>query len=214
MKIPYVPTIFFLSVLALAVEAGLLSLAHWQWNRYHQRLALQAEVAARLPVALTGEWLPAHTYALTNQPNPLNPESDLGWRILTPLRTASGTIIVDRGFTHPRFKPNQGPDFASFKPTETSATLTGYLQPFPQRKGWLQGPDVTTHPRLLAYLNPALIISDTQPVYLITRTATSPELTAVPPPLPAPTKHLSYALQWLGMAIAFPILCLLRLRRK
>ncbi len=199
-----------LLVLAVGIESGLLTLANWQRNRYHQRLTEQAEFAARPSQTLSGTWLPEATFALTNQPNPRNPEAELGWRILTPLRTASGTIVVDRGYASPRYLSDHSPDFSHLQPTTASATLAGVWQTFPQRKGWLQGPDTTTHPRLLAFLNPQLIVSDTQPSYFLSRSPSSDAITAVPPPLPAPTKHLSYSLQWLGMALAFPLLCLLK----
>lgn len=215
MKIPRVPALFFLLPLAVGVEAGLLTLANWQNHRYHQRIAEQSEFTARPSVTLIGTFLPAQTFALTNQPNPLNPEAEVGWRILTPLQTASGTVIIDRGYMQPTLNTDNTPNFGPATPTEDE--VSGILAPFPTRKGWLQGPDTTTHPNLLAFLNPALITSETTTTYLIARTSTSPNLTAVPPPLPAPTKHLSYALQWLGMAIAFPILCLvsyLNSRRK
>ncbi|TKW62064.1 MAG: hypothetical protein DI628_05450 [Blastochloris viridis] len=196
-----------LLVLAFGIEAGLLSLSNWQRNRYHQSLTEQAEFAARPSQSLSGTWQPEATFALTNQPNPRNPEAEIGWRILTPLSTPSGTIIIDRGYATPRYHADMSPDFSQLMPTDIGADLAGVWQPFPQRKGWLRGPDTTTHPRLLAFLNPQLIVSDTQPVYFLSRTASSEEITAVPPPLPAPTKHLSYALQWLGMALAFPLLC-------
>ncbi len=207
-------TFVLLVALALAVEAGLLTLANWQWGRYQQRLAQQTEFASRPAVTLSGTWQPQHTVALTNQPHPLSPESSRGWRILTPLITASGTVLIDRGFTPPSVHTDNTPNFTPFQPVTISTTLSGVWQPFPQRRGWLRGPDVTTHPRLLAFLNPAHSVSATGPAYLISRTPTSPNLTAVPPPLPAPTKHLSYALQWLGMALAFPIMCLVAMRAK
>lgn len=196
-----------LLLLAGGVEVGLLTLANWQKTRYHQRLSEQAAFAVRPSVTLTGTWLPEATFALTNQPHPRAPEAELGWRILTPLRTPSGTVIIDRGYATPRYHADRSPDFSALNPEAIPVTLSGVTQPFPQRKGWLQGPDTTTHPRLLAFLNPELIVSDTQPEYLISRTPTSAQILAVPPPLPAPTKHLSYAFQWLGMALAFPLLC-------
>ena len=196
---------------ALGVEAGLLALSNWQWNRYQQRLAGLEEFAARPSVTVQGTFLPEHSFALTNQPNPLNPESELGWRILTPMQTPSGTLVVDRGYMPPAFNPDGSPNFNAATPV--ADTVSGVFQPYPQRRGWLKGPDTTTHPHLLAFLNPALIVSETRPDYLIARTITSPNLIAVPPPLPAPTKHLSYALQWLGLAIAFPILCFIGWRK-
>ncbi len=208
MKMRRVLTIFFLMLGALGVEAGLLTLSNWQKNRYHQRLNEQSAFTARPPATMSGVFDNAATTALTNQPHPQNPEAERGWRILTPLRTASGTVVIDRGYTAPHLNPDGSPNFTFL--TQPSATITGVLQPYPQRRGILRGPDVTTHPRLLAFLNPSLITSDTlRPEYLIARTPTAEGVLAVPPPLPAPTKHLSYALQWLGLAVAFPVMCLL-----
>lgn len=204
MKFPKVLTGIFLFAIALGIEAGLLRLSLWQNSRYHQRQSEQSTFQSRPQTTLSGTWLVSQTFALTNQPNPMNPEAETGWRILTPLQTTSGIMVIDRGYTQPRFT-SSGPDFSTLTPTST--TITGILQPYPIRKGWLRGPDTTTHSHLLAYLNPALIVSDTTPHYLIARTATSPHINAVPPPLPSADRHLSYSLQWLGLALAFPVLC-------
>jgi cytochrome oxidase assembly protein ShyY1 len=206
MKIRQVLPIFFLIALACAIETGLLTLANWQKKRYFQRLNEQTEFANRPSQTFSGVFDNAATFALTNQPDPVNPEVNRGWRILTPMHTPSGTLIVDRGFTMPHMHADNQPDFAFL--TTTDETVSGVLQPFPQRRGILRGPDTTTHSRLLAFLNPALIISDTAPYYVIARTPTAQGVVAVPPPLAAPSKHLSYALQWLGLAIAFPLMCL------
>lgn len=205
MRAPNIFLTLALLVGATGVEAGLLALSHWQFSRYRQRQAALAEFATRPATTVTGTFLSSQTSALENQPNPVNPET-IGWRILTPLATASGTILVDRGWAPPTYLAPNVPNFAPFATSQT-VTLQGIWQPLPVRHGWLHGPDVTTHPRLLAFLNPTLITSATMPShYLITRTPES-NLTAIPPPLPAPLRHLSYALQWLGMAIAFPVLC-------
>jgi cytochrome oxidase assembly protein ShyY1 len=197
----------FLGAAGIGVEAGLLTLANWQHHRYLQRLTEQAAFAALPTRNFSGTFDNSHTVALTNQPNPLNPDAEVGWRILTPLQSGSNTLIVDRGWTPESLNPDNTPNFTPF---ETSATtVQGLYQLFPQRHGWLKGPDTTTHPKLLAFLNPVLISSNTTvPVYLIARSSTSPGLIANPPPLASPQRHLSYMLQWIGLSIAFPILCL------
>ena len=195
-------------MVVLGVEAGLLKLSHWQFSRYQQRVEQQAIFSAQPSVTLHGTWLSERTFALINQPNPVNPEAETGWRILTPLQTEAGVVVVDRGYTRPVWQAHQTPDFSQMAPSSVSVTLHGVQQPFPQRKGWLQGPDTATHPRLLMFLNPVRIISETGPRYVISRTPTSENVIAVPPPLPAPMRHLSYAYQWLGLAMAFPLLCL------
>lgn len=202
-----------LLLLAVGVEAGLLALAHWQFHRYHQRLNAIHAFAVLPPVTLHGTFANAQTVALVNQPNPSDPDAPTGWRILTPLNTESGTVIVDRGWAPPAADPNTGaPHFTSFA---TSATQVGGVwQPFPHRRGWLRGPDTTTSPRLLLFLNPARIVSESAPQYLVAATPTAAAITPVPPPLTSPLRHLSYMWQWLGMAVAFPLLCWSVLRKK
>lgn len=184
-----------------------MSLANWQHNRYRQRQAEHAAFAAIPMRTFSGTFNNAQTVALTNQPNPLNPESGVGWRILTPLESEGKTMIVDRGWSRPVLNADGTPNFAPF--TTSATTVSGLFQLFPQRQGWLKGPDTTTHPRLLAFLNPLLITEHlTMPVYVIARTSTSENIIANPPPLPSAQKHFSYMLQWIGLSIAFPILCL------
>lgn len=196
-----------LVLVSLAVEAGLLSLANWQHHRYLQRLAEQAAFNALPSRTVSGTFDNAHTVALTNQPNPLNPDAETGWRILTPLTSGSQTMVIDRGWAPPVLNADGSPNFSPFNTSAT--TVSGLYQPFPRRHGWLKGPDTTTDPKLLAFLNPVLVSSaTTMPVYLVARTSTSPNLHANPPPLASPQRHLSYMLQWLGMALAFPVLCL------
>lgn len=199
----------FLCFVSLLIEALLLVLANWQWGRYHQRLAEQALLATRPPVLLNGLFQNEKTVALTNQPNPANPEEQVGWRILTPFKTTAGTVIIDRGWSSPHFQADGiTPNFTPF--TTSSSQVKGVPQSFPVRKGWLKGPDTTTHPRLLAFLNPQRITSQTTGrTYVIAQKETGGEgLTPALPPVPAPLRHLSYALQWLGMALVFPLLCL------
>jgi cytochrome oxidase assembly protein ShyY1 len=200
----------------LAAETGLLALAHWQWQRYHQRLAQVAEFQSRPPQTLSGTWQ-AQVVALTNQPSPLNPEQTTGWRVFSPILTSAGVVVVDRGFTPSPSQPI-ATAMAALTPAAVSVTLQGVWQPFPQRRGWLRGPDVTTHPQLLAFLNPALLTSTSVgPNYFIASTQSHPQLQPSPPPLPNPQRHLSYALQWLGMALALPMLALsawLKARRR
>ncbi|MBI1308479.1 MAG: hypothetical protein GC129_01290 [Proteobacteria bacterium] len=195
----------FLLCAFLAAQASLLALAHWQWSRYHQRLAQAAEFSARPPTTVTGTFANGQTVALTNSPNPQNAEQ-IGWRILTPLTAASGTLLIDRGWSPATPSPLSAPDFTSFT-TSGTVTLQGIPQPFPQRHGWLHGPDITTNPKLLAFLNPSLITSATLgPSYLFTTTPTPGITVAQPPALPLPLRHLSYAIQWLAMAVILALL--------
>lgn len=193
--------------LILLVELGLLSLAHWQWQRYNQRLAEQTEAAARPPSQLQGTYLPL-TAALTQQPNPQSPEES-GWRVLGLLQTSGSLVVIDRGYAAPRWASPNVPDFTGLEPPVGRQTLYGVWVPLPQRKGWLRGPDTTTYPRLLAFLNPAVLTSATvapqQLVLTVPDTsASAPSPSA--PPLANPLRHLSYMIQWLVMAAVLPLL--------
>lgn len=199
--------------LALAGEAALLGLAHWQYTRMQERDAYAAVVAARLPVEVMGEWRPAQTVALDNQPAP-DGSGRIGWRIFTPLALEDSTVIVDRGWIPLPPDRTALPSFDALSPTTN--TLKGVLAPYPVRKGLLPGPDTTTNPKVLAWLNPALITSvPLGKEYLQATTATAPGLMAAPPLPPDGRQNASYAIQWLVMALAWAVcwLAVLRTRR-
>ncbi len=200
---------------ALLVEASLLGLAYWQWQRYQQRVAEQAEASARPPYQVQGTYSPSIA-ALTGQPNPAAPEQS-GWRMLALLQTSGSLVVVDRGHATPRFKPDTTPDFTGLEPPTSPQVLQGVWVPLPQRRGWLGGPDTTTHPQLLAFLNPAMMTSATVAPQVLVLTAPD---TSAPTPAPSalpnanPLRHLSYMLQWLVMAAVFPLLVWLGWRRR
>ncbi|MCA3243855.1 MAG: hypothetical protein INF43_00930 [Alphaproteobacteria bacterium] len=201
--------------LALLVELSLLSLADWQWRRYQQRLTEQAVAAARPPNTLTGTYLPL-TAALTQQPNPTNPEES-GWRVLALLQTAGSLVVIDRGYAVPRWLADGVPDFTGLAPPTGLQTVQGVWVPLPTRRGWLRGPDTTTHPRLLAFLNPAMLTSASvapQQLVLTSPDTANPEPMPSAPPMANPLRHLSYMLQWLLMAVVFPLLCWVVWRRR
>jgi cytochrome oxidase assembly protein ShyY1 len=188
---------------ALAGEAALLGLAQWQYVRMQEKDALAAAQEKRRPVLVQGEWKPERTVALDNQPAP-DGSGRIGWRILTPMALEDSTILVDRGWVPlPRDRTAE-PDFAAFTPTTNQ--VMGVTAPYPVRKGILGGPDTTTNPKVLAWLNPALAIDTpigTDYVQAITQTA--PGLMATPPEAPDGKQNGAYALQWLMMALAWAV---------
>ncbi len=191
-------------LLFVTIEILLISLAMWQYGRMRDKE--HTENTPTPAVLLTGNWDVSHTVVLDNQPNPTNPDIS-GWRVFTPLQTSDSTIIVDRGwvpFPIDRTAPPNSTDY-----TPSTNTVQGIRKQFPQRHGWLNGPETTTNSRILAWLNPTLITSATTgDDYLAATTATHPSITAQPP-IDAMTsiKHASYALQWTMMAIVFPLCC-------
>ncbi|MFO0500211.1 MAG: SURF1 family cytochrome oxidase biogenesis protein [Pseudomonadota bacterium] len=200
----------------LLAEAALLALGAWQWQRYHQRLAEQAAAAHAAPIELIGAYTPVLA-ALTQQPDPQVPEES-GWRLYGVLNTLSGSVLINRGYHAPQWADmnKSTPNFTGLTAPSGTFTLRGVWADIPQRKGWLKGPETTTHPQLLAFLNPALITSSTlapqQLVLTQPETPTSPLVPAAPP-LANPLRHLSYAIQWLCMALVLAVLSALAWRK-
>lgn len=182
----------------------------------------QKQAAASVPpvvVTVQGEWDNPRSVVLDNQPKPNVPANEVapvGWRLLTPLNTSQGVLVVDRGWL-PLPTDRTQANLASFTQTGT-ITVTGQQAGFPQRKGWLGGPTTTTAPNILAFLDATAITpSPTAPTYLQASTITPPQpapLFTQPPTLPLGVNHFAYAVQWALMAFMFPLLCLAAYRRK
>lgn len=115
-------------LIAIAALAGLVlttSLGFWQWDRGHQRSALQQAIEAQAhtaavgarellavpggdthlvhrPVVLTGEWLPDRTIYLDNRQMNGIP----GFYVVTPLRItgSQAVVLVQRGWVQRNFE--------------------------------------------------------------------------------------------------------------
>lgn len=192
----------FLCLLAVlvfvGVEGGFLLAARWQANRYAS--AVEENTRPRPQQNLSGQFIPSATTVLDNQPNPAHP-SRIGWRVLVPFQTASETLLVDRGWHPAPADRTAFPPEISHLTSSAPISLTVTLHPFPAQKGWLKGPATAAHPRILARMSPApipVVVSTTHYAYEI---AENTQL----PPLRNPAMHRSYMLQWLGLAIAFPL---------
>src|SRR4051812_46147089 len=101
---------------ALAIEAALLSLAHWQYNRYSQRIAEQTARAAAPKDHLTGT--PLKYAYLTNQPNPNGDESSQpGRRLIALMQPTSGQQLADLGWQPNPLVSTAAPDFSAYPTT-------------------------------------------------------------------------------------------------
>jgi cytochrome oxidase assembly protein ShyY1 len=192
--------------LMLLVEAALFWLAGWQWHRYHQHLSAQAGRNGTPRVTVSGKPL---TFAwFTNQPSPADGET-AGRRLIVVLQTAHGLQLADLGWQRNPPDPAAPPDFSAYEHLDR-LTVTGVPVARPVRHGALRGPATTTHRRLLAFLDPSVLTSATLPPTYLLATQVSPgqpTLITRLPPLRRPMMNLSYALQWLVMALVFPLLC-------
>ncbi|WP_120633461.1 SURF1 family protein [Ruegeria sp. EL01] len=202
--------ILFLLIFGIAGLAILLSLGTWQVQRLHWKKGLLADIDTRiagdpanlpdaidpeahryLPVSMAGEMLPREIHVLVSvkQVGP-------GYRIIAPFRSGNRTILIDRGFV----------------PTTAKSTarqvgemeITGNLHWPDEIDSYTPEPD-TDENIWFARDVPALADSlGTEPVLLIARSQTDPEITPLPVVTAGiPNDHLQYAVTWFGLALVW-----------
>lgn len=106
------------ALLWLAATAGLVALGTWQVHRRAWKLDLIAQVEARLaaaPVPAPPRAGPTDAYRRVHASGAFVPGADSfvqavtdrgpGWWVLTPLRTRSVTILINRGYVEQRAAP-------------------------------------------------------------------------------------------------------------
>jgi surfeit locus 1 family protein len=213
-------------VMTLVVAALLISLGTWQLQRrawklgiierietriHHDPISLQAAIDGwrqshdidYTRVRLTGRFLheqERHFYAIV--------EGQAGWKIITPLRTDSGDIVlVDRGFVPGPLKDSAARQGAQ---AEGIATLTG-LARASQPQGWFTPANDAAANRWFWRDVPGLIASlppDLAPkaAPFIVEAEAEPQAGAGEWPragvtiLTIPNRHLEYALTWFALA--------------
>ncbi|YAL81880.1 SURF1 family protein [Dermacoccaceae bacterium W4C1] len=226
-------------LVAAVASIACLFLGRWQWHRWESRHANQSTINANYeatPVELTqvlpssqtpvdpsrnwrqvivrGTYLTDDTTLVRNR---TNDDGKFGFQVLVPLRTTQGRIIlVDRGWV-----PNGAT--ASALP-QVPAPRTGQLQ----IQAWVrpvEQPVDRDHIKgQVASIDPSEIRRQTGLVldgraYLRMKSetpaaATEPEQQGRPDLGMAAGINLSYALQWWGAGIAFPVLVFLAARRE
>ncbi|WP_375250003.1 SURF1 family protein [Sphingomonas sp.] len=201
--------------LALLAAALLAGLGVWQVERRAWKVALIARVDARLAAApqappppvrwraigpddayrrlrASGTWLPvapAYTQAVTD----LGP----GWWVLSPLRTAQGVILINRGFV-PQSRRGTLPVPAG------AATVTGLLRISEPEGGFLRSnrpAEDRWYSRDTAAIARARGLGRVAPYFIDADAASSPDwprggLTVVR----FRNAHLTYALTWFTLA--------------
>jgi surfeit locus 1 family protein len=218
---------FFLTVLALAVLALLLSLGFWQLDRAKQKqqlLDLQAarllldpvdlssidtsEISLRyLPVKTTGTLDAEHQVLIDNQVR----KGQVGYSVLTPLRLNNDqAILLNRGWVAMGNDRNHLPDV---KIPNIKAAFAGKLDHFPSvgikldmadvlSNGWpavTQVIDVDKVGKRLGYrVMPYQLLLDKDEPYGYDREWVVMKM--------GPEKHHGYAFQWFALSVAWVIL--------
>lgn len=210
-----------LIAVALAATLAFIALGVWQVERRAWKLDLIARVASRVHAApvpvmkadgeeyrrvtLTGTYLygrETFTQALT--------ERGAGFWVITPMRTAEGVVLVNRGFV-PERKASHGPDRAE--------TVTGLLRLSEPKGGFLRANDPAAdrwYSRDIAAIAQARKLGPVAPFFV------DAEATPLPGGYPVGgltvvrfnNNHLVYALTWFGLAGLSAFAAFLLLRRK
>lgn len=199
----------------------LISLGLWQL----QRLAWKEEIIAQieematsapvlipdaaneaeheyLPVRASGVWQLGEAHVLTSVKG-----EGPGYRIIAPFRIADGRrILVDRGFVLETAKNARRP--------VGGAEISGHLVWPNEVDSFTPDPDLDANiwfARDVAQLAATL---DTEPVMMVVARSSS---LGGPRPIPAnvalPNNHLSYAIQWFGMAAVWAAMTLLYIQK-
>lgn len=207
---------------ALFVRLGV-----WQWDKGIARQAewdafahgadravpLGAMPLERLPrfqrVEVTGRFDPAHQFLLDNRIH----AGRAGYEVLTPLMLAGGReALVDRGWVPFTGYRARLPDVRLRAPE--TVRLTARIDLLPSA-GLAQGraapstggdwPKVTTYPTI-AQLTTALGRPLEQRILLLDPQASRGYVRDWQPPGLPPARHLSYAIQWWGLAVALLVI--------
>ena len=209
-------------LLAMAGVACLIALGTWQLGRAAEKRALAAAFAAGdapavpLPAAgaphgryarieARGQYLAGTQFLLDNMTH----GGQAGYRVLTPLLTLSGTVLlVDRGWLPPGASRATLPEVVV---DAAERTVSGRLDVLPRaglhpaaapEQGW---------PRRISYPTQAEIeLALGRPVYaeVLLLDASRPDgyLRDWQPPGPTAERHLGYALQWYALALTLTVL--------
>ena len=204
-----------IAVLWVAAVAGLIALGTWQVQRRAWKLDLIARVDARLAappvpapadagaddayrrVAATGTFLRGRD-SFVQASTVRGP----GWWVLTPLRTARGTILVNRGYVARRAAPS---------PPAGTVTVVGLLRLSEPGGGFLRTNDARTdrwYSRDVAAIAARRRLGATAPYFIDADAApATPAATAPAAPVGGLTvvrftnNHLVYAITWYVLAV-------------
>lgn len=211
----------FGAALTVLGTALLLQLGFWQLSRSEQKQALldqyargqqslvtiTPENAHTLPryqrVEVSGRYDPAHQILLDNMPSHAGRP---GYRVITPMRTNAGWLLVDRGWLPMGASREQLPDIGV---GNDARTVTGIIDHLPRAGLELDAPAIDASapwPRVLSFPKQAMLERQLgRPLLpgLLLLDASQPDgyervweaHIAV-----TPERHIGYAIQWFALA--------------
>ena len=205
-----------LAAFCLLLAIGFAALGVWQMERRAWKLQLIERVEARVraapvPLPRRAEWSADQSYRRVRATGRfLHHRETLvqaltargaGWWVLTPLRTADGTLLVNRGFVP---ADRREPRSRAEGQVAAAVTITGLLRATEPGGGFLRRNDAAAnrwYSRDVAAIARARGIADVAPFFLDADAKPNPGglpiggLTVVS----FPNNHLVYALTWFAL---------------
>jgi surfeit locus 1 family protein len=214
-----------MTLATLVLLAVFVSLGRWQWQRgeakqavwsEYERKSAATDLGTRDPdtldrfahVRLSGRFEAAHQFLLDNRSHAGKP----GYEVLTPFLSEGGVrMLVNRGWVPFSGYRDRLPD-VSLQHTGV-LTISGYVDELPA-SGLASGraaPAGTSWPKLTSFpahaeLENALGQKISRRVLLLDAAAPAGYVREWKPPGLAPTRHLSYAIQWWGFAVVLLVI--------
>lgn len=210
-------------ILSLAVLALFIGLGTWQVQRLKWKEGVLAEIDARiaappvalpaspeknrdtyLPVTVSGQMGDAALRVLVS-----TKAAGAGYRLISPLQTDQGAILIDRGFIR---VADQMP------PVPTGpVTIEGNLHWPDDRRSSTPDNDVAGNTWFARDVDQMADTLGTKPILVITRQMTPAEPNVLPLPVTSdgvPNRHLEYAGTWFLLALTWSVMTLTLLWRK
>ncbi len=210
------------TLVALLLLPSFNALSQWQWRRLHQRQAYNLVITRNInsdpvdltalvnptshvikasdqwrPIHLVGTWDTAHQTLVRKQ----SFESEYGFWVMTPLKTANGTILINRGWHIAADTARESPHITNppAGTVEVAARVrilasTPAPRPTDLPVGQVDAIDPTS-------LNDASVVRNAYGELIASRPDSGVGLKLIPAPTVTEGPHRSYALQWIFFAI-------------
>lgn len=210
-----------LHIFIFCLFSFLLSLGFWQLSRSEEKQNMmdsyqRGQQQAPIPfstsvkhyqtVLVSGEYDLQHQFLLDNQIH----QQQIGYQVFTPLKTAQGWVLVNRGWIKRGASRQQLPDI----PAPNAAGTMEAMVYYPSGKGILLGSisdNPTQWPRVMQKLDiPQWSAMLNQPLLPFSLRLTKNEPNGLvldwTPVMISPARHVGYAVQWFSLAGALLLL--------